>query len=206
MIGTDSTELILASQSPRRRELLQQMEIDFHVHVAAIDEAIHTAEAPEDYVKRMASEKAYVAYSSLRIEHKKFGQLLVLGADTIVVINTQILGKPKDVYMAREHLHALSGQKHVVYTAVALASGAEKSKNPDIQIRVSHSKVEFTTLTTGQIEAYLQTDEPYDKAGSYAVQGLAAQFIKNINGSYSGSMGLPIFETAELLKPYGYTL
>lgn len=206
MIGTDTTQLILASQSPRRRELLQQMQLAFHVHVVEIDESVVNDELPEDYVRRMAIEKAAAAYLDLRNEHKKFGRLLVLGADTSVIINNNILGKPKDQADAKVHLDMLSGSIHQVLTAVAIAAGSEDDNKPHIQTVVSHSEVEFMNMTSKQIAAYLNTDEPYDKAGSYAVQGLAAQFIKNIRGSYSGIMGLPIFETAELLRPYGYLL
>lgn len=206
MTSTQTTQLILASQSPRRRELLQQMEVSFHVHVVEIDESVAEGEPPEDYVKRMAIEKAAAAYHSLRTEHKKFGQLLVLGADTSVIIGDMILGKPSDSTHAREHLNLLSGNTHHVFTAVAIATGTEDDDKPHIQTTVSRSAVKFASLTSEQIEAYIKTDEPYDKAGSYAVQGLAAQFIKNINGSYSGVMGLPIYETAELLRPFGHTL
>jgi len=206
MPTTQTTQLILASQSPRRRELLQQMEVRFHVHVVAIDETVSANEEAETYVTRMAIEKAQAAYHSLRIEHKKFGTLLILGADTSVVIDREILGKPSDITQARSHLEKLAKNKHQVFTAVAVAYGEEDASKLDIQTRVSCSEVEFASLSVQQIEAYLQTEEPYDKAGSYAVQGLAAQFIKNINGSYSGIMGLPIFETAELLRPYGYML
>lgn len=206
MTGTDTTQLILASQSPRRRELLQQLELAFHVHVVEIDESVVNDELPEDYVKRMAIGKATAAYHSLRIEHKKFGHLLVLGADTAVIIGNKILGKPKDEEDARHHLEMLSGKTHHVLTSIAIAVGTEVDKKPNIQTAVSRSEVEFTSLSVEQITAYLKSDEAYDKAGSYAIQGLAAQFIKNIKGSYSGIKGLPIFETAELLRPYGYLL
>jgi len=206
MTGTDTTQLILASQSPRRRELLQQMEVAFHVHVIEIDEAVVANELPEDYVERMAIEKAAAAYHDLRIEHKKFGRLLVLGADTSVIINKKILGKPQNKDDAHEQLEMLSGDIHQVFTAVAIAVGTEDDNKPHIQTVVSRSEVEFAELSDKQISTYLETDEPYDKAGSYAIQGLAAQFVKNINGSYSGIMGLPIFETTELLRPYGYVL
>jgi len=182
------------------------MEVDFHVHVFEIDESVVPNELPEDYVKRMAIEKATGAYHDLRTVHKKFGRLLVLGADTSVIINNIILGKPKDVVDATKQLELLSGNTHHVFTSVAIAVGTEDDNKPHIQTVVSRNEVEFMSLSSEQIAAYLQTDEPYDKAGSYAVQGLAAQFIKNISGSYSGIMGLPIFETAELLRPYAYVL
>jgi len=206
MPNTQTAQLILASASPRRRELLQQMQLDFHVHVVEIDESVLDAETSESYVERMAKEKAYAAYQNLRNEHKKFGQLLVLAADTTVVCNQHILGKPIDKDDARKHLQLLSGNTHKVLSSVALAIGDEQNNDPDIQTVVSNNQVEFTQISDKQIEAYLNTDEPYDKAGSYAVQGLAAQFIKRIEGSYSGIMGLPIFETSQLLQPHGYLL
>jgi len=203
MSNVDTSQLILASASPRRRELLQQMQLDFHVNIVEIDESPLSNEAPIVYVERMAQGKAHAAYTSLREEHKKFGRLLVLGADTSVVCDDHILGKPDDKQAARAHLEMLSGREHYVLSSVCLLVGEDDQKSPDIQTVVSKSKVEFMQLSESDIEAYLQTDEPYDKAGSYAVQGLAAQFIKRIEGSYSGIMGLPIFETAQLLKPHG---
>ena len=150
----------------------------------------------------MAESKAIAAYKNLREEHKKFGFLVVLAADTSVVCNDQILGKPADKNAARAQLQLLSGQEHEVLTSVAVVAAQEGVSNAPVQSIVNSSKVEFMDLDSEQLEAYLQTEEPYDKAGSYAVQGLAAQFIKRIDGSYSGIMGLPLFETAQLLKPF----
>jgi len=206
MSATSIKQLVLASQSPRRRELLQQLHLDFHVHVVQIDETVRAGEKAEAYVQRMANEKAMAAYLDLRLEHKKFGQLLVLGADTAVIIDQQILGKPDDRKQAHEYLQLLSGRTHTVMTAVTLASGADMQAQVDIQTLVSHSAVEFASLTVAQIATYLDTEEPYDKAGSYAVQGLAAQFIRQLTGSYSGVMGLPLYETAQLLRPHGYVI
>jgi septum formation protein len=202
MTTTHTTQLILASASPRRCELLQQIELDFHVHVVEIDETPKPQESPITYVERMAKSKARAAYTNLREDHKKFGFLVVLAADTSVICDGEILGKPADKNAARAHLNMLSGRTHEVFTAVAVAAADEDETDLKLQSVVSESTVEFMTLDTELIEAYLQTDEPYDKAGSYAIQGLAAQFIKHIEGSYSGIMGLPLFETAQLLKPY----
>lgn len=199
MTTTHTTQLILASASPRRRELLQQIELQFHVHVVEIDETPHTNESPNAYVLRMAENKASAAYENLRVEHKKFGRLVVLSADTSVICDGVILGKPQDKDAARKHLQMLSGREHMVLTSVAVLAADEDQDAPFVQSLVSQSSVEFTELTSQAIEKYLQTDEPYDKAGSYAVQGMAAQFIKNIQGSYSGIMGLPLYETATLL-------
>lgn len=202
MTSTHTTQLTLASASPRRCELLQQIELDFHVHVVEIDETPLSGESPSNYVERIALSKAKAAYTNLRGEHKKFGFLVVLAADTSVICDTEILGKPLDKENARQQLKMLSGRTHEVLTAVAVAAADEGVLEARVQSVVSRSTVEFAILSDGLIEAYLQTDEPYDKAGSYAVQGLAAQFIKRIDGSYSGIMGLPLFETAQLLKPF----
>lgn len=202
MTSTHTTQLILASASPRRCELLQQIELDFHVHVVEIDETPLQNENPHDYVVRMAKTKARAAYLNLREEHKKFGFLVVLAADTSVISDGEILGKPTDKSEARTHLKMLSGRQHEVLTAVSVAAADEDTPELHIQSAVSQSTVEFSNLDDELIEAYLQTEEPYDKAGSYAIQGLAAQFVKHINGSYSGIMGLPLYETALLLKPF----
>ena len=200
MTTTHTTHLILASASPRRRELLQQIQVQFHVHVVEIDETPKADESPKVYALRMAETKAIAAYKNLREEHKKFGRLVILSADTSVVSDSQILGKPNDKNSAREQLLVLSGRKHRVLTSIAIISADEDESDPSVQSVVSESIVEFKELTAEDLEKYLQTDEPYDKAGSYAVQGIAAQFIKSIQGSYSGIMGLPLFETADLLR------
>jgi len=200
MTSTHTTQLILASASPRRRDLLQQIDVQFHVHVVEIDETPHKNESPSKYVARMAESKAAAAYKNLRDEHKKFGRLVVLAADTSVVCDQLILGKPKNKDTARKHLQELSGRKHRVLTSIAIFSADENEVNPSIQSLVSESIVEFMEMTPQDIEKYLHTEEPYDKAGSYAVQGIAAQFIKHIEGSYSGIMGLPLYETAQLLR------
>jgi len=201
MTSTHTRQLILASASPRRCELLQQIELDFHVHVVEIDETPQNSESPREYVVRMAKTKSRAAYLNLREVHKKFGFLVILSADTSVICDSEILGKPKDKNAARQQLTLLSGRTHEVLTAVAIASG-EEGDEAKIEFALSASTVEFATLSEETIESYLQTEEPYDKAGSYAIQGMAAQFIKHIDGSYTGIMGLPLYETALLLKPY----
>lgn len=186
--------ICLASTSPRRRELLLQIGVAHEVVPVAVDETPHPGEAPEVYVSRLALAKA-VAGHALRADRP------VLGADTAVVVDTVMLGKPRDRDDGLAMLARLSGRSHHVYTGVALV-GAEGQA----QTRLSVSTVTFRALAAGEAEAYWATGEPADKAGGYAVQGRAAAFIERIEGSYSGIMGLPLFETAELLRLYGVTL
>ncbi len=182
--------LTLASASPRRRELLDQIRVNYHVHAVNIDETPVKGESAGHYVERLAQEKALAAYKIYPFRPS-------LGSDTAVIYQNNILGKPKNEQHALEMLRLLSGRTHRVMTAVAICDG-------DIaRCVVKVSEVEFSVMTDQQINAYWHTAEPIDKAGGYAVQGIAAQFIKNINGSYSGVMGLPLYETCELLKLVG---
>ncbi|MCX4187587.1 Maf family protein [Methylophaga sp. OBS4] len=181
--------LYLASKSPRRRELLQQMAVDFAVISPEVDESVIDGEAPEQYVRRIALSKAEAGKALLSDADRK----PVLAADTAVVLNKQIFGKPVDEQDARTMLKQLSGQTHQVMTAIALAFEQQ------LESSVSISEVTFAELSEQQIDWYLQTGEGADKAGGYAVQGLAALFIEQIRGSYSGIMGLPIRETGQLL-------
>lgn len=180
------TQFILASTSPRRRDLLNQLGYTFTVVAVDIDETPDLAETPDHYVKRMATNKAQAgwAYSD---------KLPVLAADTICVLDQQILGKPESLQVAEAMLGQLSGSKHTVITAVSLY-------NEQHQQIISTSQVRFKPLSMIEIQNYCQTHEPMGKAGSYAIQGYAAAFISNISGSYSNIVGLPLFETAELLK------
>jgi septum formation protein len=187
--------LFLASQSPRRRELLEQMGIDYQVISVDIDEQQHQGELPAAYVTRVASEKAWAGWHAQSTVIKS----PVLAADTSVVIGSQIMGKPVDESDAFEMLRRLSDRTHEVYSAVTLVDG-------ETNVRISCSEVTFRLISDDEIRAYWQSGEPQDKAGGYAIQGLAAQFIDNLNGSYSGVMGLPLFETAELLYGAGYNL
>lgn len=182
--------IFLASRSPRRRELLQQMAVDFAVITPDIDESVQAGEQPLSYVRRIAHEKAEAGLLMRGCDDRR----PVLAADTAVIINGQILGKPGDDDEARHMLKQLSGQTHQVMSAVALADSRQRVS------AVSVSKVTFARLTEAEIDWYLETGEGRDKAGSYAVQGLGAMFIEQISGSYSGIMGLPIRETAQLLK------
>ena len=190
----------LASRSPRRRELLEQAGYayaELPAGAADVDETPHAGEAAKEYVLRVAREKAAAGWRA--VNAGGYRPLPVLGADTTVVLGDVILGKPGDVAHACAMLATLSGRTHQVYTAVALADANALST------RLSVSTVEFRSIAAAEIEHYARTGEPLDKAGAYAVQGRAAIFIKAISGSYSGIMGLPLFETAELLGTLGIT-
>ena len=188
-----SAQIILASASPRRGELLAQIGVRVMAQSVDIDETQKHNELVMAYVQRLAMEKAQHGFDTIKNENR----LPVLGADTIVEIDGLVLGKPKNRQQAKKMLQQLSAQKHTVHTSVAIVT-EEKSL-----IDTSSSQVLFKTLDGQEIDLYLATGEADDKAGSYAIQGIAAQFIKNINGSFSGVMGLPLFETARLLKQCG---
>jgi septum formation protein len=189
---THAPQIHLASASPRRRELLQQIGIRFDVLKVEIDETPLPGEAPEAFVTRLALEKARAGHRRLDAGDRR----PVLGADTAVVCGDTIMGKPRD----REHgvamLQRLSGRTHQVMSAVALVGEREA-------VRVSVSDVTFDTLTPAVCEGYWMSGEPLDKAGGYAIQGLAAAFITRLEGSYSGVVGLPLNETAALLRGFG---
>lgn len=200
-------QLYLASKSPRRREILASMGItDIELLVQgpmqltafAGDEEQRVNESPEDYVVRIAREKALQAIERIAAEHLPSAP--VLAADTAVILKGEILGKPADIEEARSFMTRLSGQTHEVRTAVAVGTTIN-----DLTVTVSVSRVHFAVLEADQIEDYIRTKEPYDKAGGYGIQGLAGLFIDSIEGSYSGIMGLPVFETGMLLRKYGLT-
>ena len=180
----------LASVSPRRHELLAQIGVPHTVVAADIDESVRTGEAPRDYVLRMARQKALTV-------RERGATLPVLAADTTVVLDNTIFGKPRDRDDGLAMLGRLSGRTHEVLTAVALANSR------DVTLRLSVSTVRFRGLSSEECEAYWETGEPRDKAGGYAIQGVAAVFIESLSGSYSGVMGLPLFETGELLRAAG---
>ncbi|HYM42764.1 MAG TPA: Maf family protein [Steroidobacteraceae bacterium] len=180
----------LASGSPRRRELLAQIGVPHLVSAADIDEAVLAGERPADYVVRMACAKASTV-------HARGAPLPVLAADTTVVVDGLICGKPLDRADAVGMLGRLSGRTHQVLTAVALASRA------GIDFRLSASDVRLRPMSAQECAAYWDTGEPHDKAGGYAIQGRGALFIEHLSGSYSGVMGLPLFETGELLAAAG---
>lgn len=184
--------LFLASGSPRRRELLTQIGVRFTVLSAQIDETPYSEEIPAAYVERLARGKAQAGLALLSDD-----QCCVLGADTAVVLDGHILGKPLDEADAQSMLTALSGREHEVLTAVALVNRQR------CETRVVSSRVRFRSISTAEIQAYWASGEPRDKAGSYAIQGLAAIFVEGLHGSYSAVVGLPLCETAELLSRFG---
>ena len=181
--------IYLASASPRRSALLAQIGVAHRVAPVAVDESVSAAETPKTYVTRLAALKADTLWDSLPSKQR----LPVLGSDTSVVVDRSILGKPVDAADCLRMLQLLSGRTHQVHTAVALRSQAGS------EVRLSVSDVTFRELSTTEMRAYWQSGEPADKAGGYAIQGRGAIFIRHISGSYSGIMGLPLFETAELL-------
>ncbi|MDT8451632.1 MAG: Maf family protein [Gammaproteobacteria bacterium] len=183
-------QLILASASPRRLELLRQIGVHAQVQPVDLVEYLHQGESPLIFVQRLALEKARFGFELMT---RQGSELPVLGADTIIELEGEVLGKPTDSEQAELMLAKLSGRVHQVHTAVVV-------KTADAEYAaLSSSQVELATLSTGTIRAYVATGEPMGKAGSYAIQGMAAQFVKNLQGSYSGVMGLPLYETADLL-------
>lgn len=187
--------LYLASQSPRRRELLAQIGVMPQVLSIDIDESRCGDESAADYVQRLAQEKAEAGWQL--VNSSSLPLLPVLGADTAVVVDGAILGKPLDAADGRAMLQRLSGRAHEVLTGVALCGPR------GVQVMMSRTQVWFGCLSATDIESYWASGEPRDKAGGYGIQGLAAVFIERIEGSYSGVVGLPLFETAALLRPYG---
>jgi septum formation protein len=183
--------IYLASRSPRRAELLHQIGVEFVVHDIDIDESRSAAESPAEYVCRMATSKARMAAEQLA---GRQASCVVLAADTTIAVDDDIIGKPADRDQCRCILGRLSARQHLVLTAVALATQG------DIALRLTRNRVSFRSLSAQEIESYCATAEPMDKAGAYAIQGRAAMFIDHLEGSYSAVMGLPLFETAELLR------
>jgi septum formation protein len=196
-------KIYLASRSPRRRELLAQIGVGFELLLLRddlargqdVDESPLPGENPHDYVLRVSHAKAELGW--LRVQQRRLPLFPVLAADTAVVLNDRIMGKPANRDEAMEMLRALSGKKHEVLTAVAVANAGK------IEQKLSASIVQFGKLTDHAVRRYAMTGEPLDKAGAYAIQGHAAAFIEKIEGSYSGVMGLPLYETAELLAGFG---
>src|SRR5688572_18875414 len=179
--------VILASASPRRAELLRAAGIDFDVRPADIDEAIRPGEAPGDYVSRLAEAKA-------RAVHERDGNQTVLAADTAVVVDGQILAKPMDEADAKRMLRMIGGRTHEVLTAVSIFHPGEI-----VDTRMDTTTVEFAELSDADIEWYVSSGEPMDKAGAYAVQGLASRFVTRVEGSYSNVVGLPIALVYQML-------
>jgi septum formation protein len=196
-------KIYLASKSPRRRELLRQIGVEFELLLLRdaaprgpdVSELVHPGEAPAAYVARVTLEKAAFAWKILNA--RRLPPRPVLAADTTVVLDGQIMGKPADRDEAQAMLQALSGRNHQVLTSIAIR------RQDHVWQTTQVSDVQFAALTDSEIDAYCATQEPYDKAGGYGIQGLAAVFIEHITGSHSGIMGLPLFETAQLLRQAG---
>ena len=193
MRSTSNSLIYLASGSPRRSARLDQIGVAHRVQPVDVDETARSGEAPEQYVRRLAVLKAETLWQKLPALQRQ----PVLGADTAVVLDDQILGKPSDETDCVRMLSLLSARTHHVFTAVALRA------SDGCQSRVNVSEVTFRKLADEEIRRYWRSGEPADKAGAYAVQGRAALFIERIAGSYSGIMGLPLFETGELLTAIG---
>lgn len=193
-----SPHLLLASSSPRRKELLAQLGVRFEVIHPEIDECQHPAEPARDYVARMALEKARAGQALWPATD----ELPVLGSDTSVVVDGQVLGKPRDKAHALAMLAKLSGRSHQVLSAVAMV-GRDKLGQDKALVRINESRVSFRAISPTEAEAYWHSGEPAGKAGAYAIQGLGAIFVQQLEGSFSAVMGLPLFETAELLQAFG---
>ena len=201
------TDVYLASRSPRRRDLLRQIGVRFEPLVLRlaqprgpdIDETPHAGESAAAFAERVATAKARIGMEVLGM--RQLAVRPVLAADTVVAVDGEILGKPADRAEAAAFLRRLAGRTHEVRTFVALACGSPARL--ELSSAESVSAVRFAPLAERQIERYCAGGEPYDKAGGYAIQGLAATFVEHLEGSYSGVMGLPLFETAQLLRRAG---
>jgi septum formation protein len=185
--------LYLASQSPRRRQLLEQLGLRFGMLDVAVPEVRAPGEPAEDYVSRVAREKTGAGLLRL----SGVAGAIVIGADTEVVLDDEVFGKPRDGADAAAMLRRLSGRTHRVMSVVWCVSAGREERARSV------SEVSFTPLSAAEIAAYVATGESLDKAGAYAIQGRAAAFISQLSGSYSGVMGLPLYETAALLQQFG---
>ena len=196
--------IYLASQSQRRRDLLKQIGVNFEMllprfdshRTMETDETPRADETPEEYVQRVCLDKANAGWKAMKF--RNLPAFPVLAADTSVILDGKIIGKPHGREQAADTLRALSGRQHQVLSAVAVVFERR------LEMRLSVSRVTFAVLGEERIRRYLLSNEPLDKAGAYAIQGYAATFIQHLEGSYSGVMGLPLFETAELLRTFGY--
>jgi septum formation protein len=203
-MSINQPRIYLASQSPRRRELLKQIGVHYwslllrndpHRSIS-VDETPHAGEMPADYVQRICKDKALAGWETLRLRNLPY--LPVLAADTTVTLDGRIIGKPDNNEHATEILRTLSGTQHQVLTAVAVVFDER------LEMRLSTTTVAFDVLSEERIHRYLLTGEAHDKAGAYGIQGHAGAFVKHIEGSYTGVIGLPLYETVELLKLFGY--
>ncbi len=202
-MGISHPRLYLASQSPRRRELLKQIGVHYEMLMLRndlrrgmdVNEDDLPGETPQDYVSRVCRDKACAAWKMLGL--RKLPPCPVLTADTTVILDNHILGKPRDQQQAAEYLQRLSGKQHQVLTAVGIIFEDRYEQ------RLSVSTILFARLDEERIRRYLLSGEAHDKAGAYAIQGQAGAFVERLEGSFSGVVGLPLFETAELLKTFG---
>ncbi len=185
--------MVLASSSPRRKELLESVGMDFEIIAPSCDESLLEKENPEDYVLRIATEK------SLSVSKKLQGDYLVIGADTAVVVDNKVLGKPSNVIEAREMLNKISGRAHHVLTAFSITKPVDEI----LHNHVVGTEVVVKTLEPKEIEGYIKTTEPMDKAGAYGIQGIGVFMIKEIRGSYTNVVGLPLVEVLDVLKKLG---
>ena len=197
--------IYLASQSPRRRDLLKQIGVRFQIlllrvdqrRTPDVDESPRANETAADYVQRICRAKALAAWETLLMRNMPHAP--VLAADTAIALDDKVIGKPRDKKDAAAILRSLSGRKHQVYTAVAVIL------HERLELRLSVTELTFAELSDERIQRYLLANEAHDKAGAYAIQGIAGAFVQRIEGSYSGVVGLPLHETAELLHSFGYT-
>jgi septum formation protein len=207
--------LCLASASPRRSELLRQIGVPHCIQPADLDESRHAGETPSAYVTRLAKEKSSAVLTARAASGA--APLPVLGADTTVVIDGLVLGKPQDEAALEAMLARLGGREHEVFSAVALAMPSPSPSPPGVDAptdvpstepvcTLSRTKVRFRSITPAEVKAYWASGEPCDKAGGYAIQGLGAVFVQSIDGSFSGVVGLPLAETSQLLRAAGLPL
>jgi len=189
--------VVLASASPRRTALLQQMRIEHRILPADIDETPRPSETPAALVERLASEKALAVKQRLIEQGEMTDDTVILASDTLISFKGESVGKPEDKADSKRILSMLSGQTHEVLTAISVLSNSKQ------QTEIIHTFVTFAALTDAQIDAYWETGEPADKAGSYAIQGIGGEFVVSINGSASAVVGLPLYETRQLLNAFG---
>ena len=201
-----SPTLYLASQSPRRGELLQQLGLQFEKVCLDVDEARNSGELPEDFVGRLGLDKAMAGYRALIDQSLPLlaaSPFAVLGADTIVVCDDKVLGKPTSEADAGQILRLLSGRSHNVYTSVSVVY-SDANGEYSVHSITNKTQVTFRTIEPAEVKWYWQSGEPRDKAGAYGIQGLGAIFVSQLEGSYSSVVGLPLFETSQLLSQLGF--
>ena len=196
--GGDGLRLVLASGSPRRRELLEGLGVEFAIRAADIDESPQPGESPERYVERLARDKAKAVGTNAGDDAERE---VVLAADTIVVLDGQLLGKPRDARDARDMLERLSAREHDVLTGVAVLAASGRQR-----LGIERTRVRFAPLSAAEIDWYVDSSEPLDKAGAYAIQGLGALFVEAVSGNYSNVVGLPLPLTYRLLREAGFSL